>query len=239
MPGPVSFERYSGVDVSQMQLGHPWIRANAQRSNSAPLVFANGSIEAGIRLAERVVVAKRQKWMYPEAARPRASVLNDDRLFAVDEKDFLLEACAANVEGPDRERIEPKLDEVPKPGRVKRARILVGAQGDVDSLDRGRLIELGQDEEPLDGRMKRGDEQTVIAAGVGTGDGSHRKPAGAVGLQPFEMGRPIEVDASVPLDSDGCERLALLRVHRLSPSPLERSNFAEHFDCALGRGELL
>src|SRR5262249_57587849 len=163
-----------------------------------PLVFANGSIEAGIRLAERVVVAKRQKWMYPEAARPRASVLNDDRLFAVDEKDFLLEACAANVEGPDRERIEPKLDEVPKPGRVKRARILVGAQGDVHSLDRGRLIELGQDEEPLDGRMKRGDEQTVIAAGGGAGDGSPPQPPRAPGFPPFRIGRPSQTTRSVP-----------------------------------------
>src|SRR5262249_59096698 len=208
MPGPVSFERYPGVDVSQMQLGHPWIRANAQRANSAPLVFANGSIEAGIRLAERVVVAKRQKWMYPEAARPRASVLNDDRLFAVDEKDFLLEACAANVEGPDRERIEPKLDEVPKPGRVKRARILVGAQGDVDSLDRGRLIELGQDEEPLDGRMKRGDEQTVIAAGVGPRDGSPPQPPRDAGRPALRQWRPNSAAAPHPPSTAPGVRLA-------------------------------
>src|SRR6516165_5821875 len=108
MPVSVGLERSATVTVAQIQLRHPGVRSDAQRSNAGLMRLCDGSVERGVGLSKRVIVAERQKRVSSNVAGTCGLVLDDDGLFALDEKDFLLQASPADVEGPDRKRIEPK-----------------------------------------------------------------------------------------------------------------------------------
>src|SRR5262249_16353883 len=210
VPRPISFEWLSAFGVAQVQFGQPWIGPNARHASSRLLRLMDGGVEGGIGLCKRVIVAESEKRLNPKFATSSGAVLNDDGLLAMNEKDRLVQARAAGFVGPDWERIESKPNQMAKTGGGKSAGILVGSEGHFGALDGNWRMQLGQENESLGRRMTRGNQQAVVAAGVGAGHGSHGEATGPVGLQPFEVGGAMEVDALLAAYLDGLDHWALV-----------------------------
>ena len=100
------------VIVAKVQLRQPRVGPDAQGTHPALLVLPDRGVEARVGPPQRVVVAEGEKGLDAQLAGPGAMVLNHRALLAVDEEELLLQPRAADVVGPDRERIEAELDQL-------------------------------------------------------------------------------------------------------------------------------
>src|SRR5882762_1247604 len=112
-------------------------------------------------------------------------VLDYRAVLAVNHENRFFDLNPLNFISEGRKRIETKLRQIAKPLRMDNPWILVRRQLKRPAIDEKNFFQFGEQHHPADGRLRRGDKQSVIATSVQSDDGRGSKPAQPVSLQPF------------------------------------------------------
>src|SRR5262249_26580002 len=100
-------------------------------------------VQRAVRSGEGMIIAKGEQRLDVEPTRSGGSVTNYQGLLAVGEEDLLLQTRSTQIKRPDWKRIESKFPQLSKPAGMKRAGVLIGAEGKSRAIDPRRLTELG------------------------------------------------------------------------------------------------
>src|SRR6266567_4717807 len=102
----------------------------------------------------------------------------------MDQKDGLGHADTADLINPDREGIEPELGKKFISAWMDGARILIRRELEARAIDNERFLQLRKQKHAAQRRLRRGGQETVVAAGIETGDGGRRESADPIGFEP-------------------------------------------------------
>ncbi len=209
-------------------------------------LIGDGPPGALVELDGAVEIAAGEEWLHLEFNRAfrftsgDQGVADDDGVFAVDEGDGFFDNGVADLIAPDGAGggfegeevfVALGLDDVGEfvGGEVGGdGGVGGGVEGEDDSV-----FHTGEDYVALDGGMDGDDEEAVIFAGVGPGDGTGGVAAEAIGAEPFGVDGGIEITAGVGIEGDRQRKLQFAK--RKEREPIFRPARA----CSLqGNGEI-
>ena len=80
--------------------------------------------------------------------------------------------------------------------------ILIRAQVKRPAIDEDSFFQLGKKHQASNRRLRGGDEKTVIAAGIDSGQGGRSEAPESVGLKPFAAASRLQIAAQVLSETD-------------------------------------
>ncbi len=189
--------------VGEAERGQPTIGLEADHPGSPHLALFEAGPRFGVPVGQRVVVAEGEQRLHPEPDGRRAGIANQHGLLALHHQDSALHLHATDRPGPYRALVEGEADQPRVAVRVERVRVLVDRERHRAVRGQHRLLQPGQGDDALDGRIQARHQQAVVPAGVRPGHRPHRETTGPVGEQPLQSRGARVERADLPGQLDG------------------------------------